>query len=93
VEGGWTSASVATVRSSPETQARYLRRQERMLDSAHAVAALALFFTDIDVASFPSLPAGSTVPLFAHLGLVDTALRPKPALATYDSIRARPLAK
>ena len=33
-----------------------------------------------------------TLALFAHLGLVDTALRPKPALAVWDSAFARPRA-
>jgi hypothetical protein len=28
--------------------------------------------------------------LFAHLGLVDLALQPKPALAAWDSVLARP---
>lgn len=89
VEGGWTSGSVGTITSSPALQARYLRRQERLLDSARAVAVFQLTFTDLDVATF-NLPPGSILPLFAQLGLVDDDLVPKPALATYDSIFARP---
>jgi len=39
----------------------------------------------------PSIfPPGSILPLFATLGLVDTALAPKPALAVWDGAFARP---
>ena len=34
-------------------------------------------------------PPGSILPLFATLGMVDTQLRPKPALAVCDSLYAR----
>jgi hypothetical protein len=90
VEGGWTSGSVGSVQSSTGLQERYLRRQAALLDSVKAVAVLQLSFTDLDLASFPPQPPGSILPLFAQLGLVDTELRPKPALATWDSIFARP---
>jgi hypothetical protein len=91
VEGGWASGSVGSIRSSPEVQARWLRRQERLLDSARAVAALQLNFTDLDLAAFPPQTSGAALSPFAQLGLVDANLRPKRALATYDSIFARPL--
>jgi hypothetical protein len=90
VEGGWTSASVGSVVSTEEKQVRYLRRHEQMLDSAKALAVFQLTFTDFDLTVFPPQPAGSTLPLFARLGLVDENLNPKLALATYDSIFARP---
>ena len=89
VEGGWTSASVGSVVSSLEKQARYLRRHEKLLDSAKAIAVFQLTFTDFDISSFPPQPPGSSLPLFASLGLVDVNLNAKPALATYDSIYAR----
>jgi hypothetical protein len=92
VEGGWTSASAGSIQSSPAKQARYLRRQERLLDSANAVAVFQLSYTDLDVSAYPQGP-GSILPLFAQIGLVDTDLRAKAALATYDSIFARPLRK
>ena len=38
-----------------------------------------------------TVPAGSILPLFAQLGLVDIAYRPKPALAVWDSVRGTPL--
>jgi hypothetical protein len=89
VEGGWTSGSVGGIQSSPEKQARYLRRQAALLDSAKAAAVFQLTFTDLDLASFPPQPPGSILALFAQLGLVDSELRPKPVLAVWDSIFAR----
>ena len=93
VEGGWTLASVGTVHSSPLVQARYLRRQERLLDSARAIALFQLNYADIDITAYPAQPPGSALALFTSIGLVDTAFKGKPALATYDSIFARPLRK
>ena len=91
VEGGWTSGAVGSVQSSPATQARYLRRQEQLLDAAKAVAAFQLTYADLDLSQFPPQPPGSILPLFAQLGIVSTKLAPKPASLTYDSIFARPL--
>jgi hypothetical protein len=85
VEGGWTSASVSTVVSSPDRQARYLRRQAELLDSAKALYLFQLTFTDLDLASFPP-PIPSNLSFFASLGLVDPDLHPKPALAVWDSL-------
>jgi hypothetical protein len=90
VEGGWPSISVGAITSSPAEQARYFRYQARLLDSARAVALFQLTFTDLDLSAIP-LPPGSILPLFAHLGLVDSALGPKPALAVWDSVLAVPL--
>ena len=91
VEGGWPSASVrGAFSSSPSMQARYLNRQSQLLDNANALAAFQLQFADLDLASFPK-PVPAILPLFATLGLVDSDLRDKPALATWDSIFARDL--
>ena len=89
VEGGWTSASVGGVVSSPAKQARWMRRHVRLLDQAGAVFVFQLTFTDLDLTRIP-LPPGSILPLFAALGLVDATLAPKPALAPWDSAFARP---
>ena len=89
VEGGWSSGSVTGVTSTPERQARYIRREMLLADSARLVAVTQISFTDLDISSYP-IPPGSILPLFAQLGLVDTELRPKPALAEWD--RARPAA-
>ena len=93
VEGGWTSGAVGNVQSDPAKQARYLRRQEQLLDAAKAVAVFDLTYADLDLTQFPPQPPGSILPLFAHLGVVDAHLQPKTASATYDSIFSRPLAK
>ena len=61
------------------------------IDSAKAIAVFALNYTDIDISAYPPQPPGSALALFTSIGLVDTVFKPKPALATYDSIFARPL--
>ena len=90
VEGGWSSGSVTGVTSSPEKQARWITRQMELLDRAGAAAVFQITFTDLDLSSFP-VPAGSILPLFAQLGLVDTSYAAKPALAVWDQAFARPL--
>ena len=89
VEGGWSSASVPGVTSSPERQARYIKRHMQIADEAKAVGIFQITYTDLDLTSFP-VPNGSILPLFAHLGLVDTELRAKPALAEWDRAFRRP---
>jgi hypothetical protein len=89
VEGGWTSASVGSVVSTPAKQARWIRRQVQLLDRARALFVFQLTFTDLDLTGV-TLPPGSILPLFAALGLVDATLAPKPALAPWDSAYARP---
>lgn len=87
LEGGWPSVAAGAVASTPELQARYIRRQAEILDQAQAVALFQITFTDLDLAAAPP-PPGSILPLFAHLGLVDSALGAKPALAVWDSLLA-----
>jgi hypothetical protein len=87
VEGGWPSTSVAGQTSSPAEQVRYIARQLELLDAAGAAAVFQLTFTDLHPSIFPP---GSILPMFATLGLVDTALAPKPALAAWDAAFARP---
>ncbi len=89
VEGGWTSASLGGIVSSPDEQRRYLVRQMQILDASQAIAVFQLTFTDLDLAAI-SPPPGSNLPLFAYLGLVDVNLNPKPALAVWDEAFARP---
>ena len=88
VEGGWTSLSLGGIVSSPAIQARYLDRQAALLDSARSVALFQLTFADLDLSGL-TLPPGSILPLFAHIGVVDSAFRAKPALAVWDSLLAR----
>jgi hypothetical protein len=61
-----------------------------MLDAARSIAVFQLTFTDLDLASYQQ-PPGSALALFAWLGLVDVNLNPKPALAAWDEVFARPL--
>jgi hypothetical protein len=89
VEGGWASESVSGIASSTAEQARYVRRQAELLDAAGANAVFQLEFADLDVSSYPP-PVPANLPLFVTIGLVDTGLVPKPALAAWDSVFARP---
>jgi hypothetical protein len=90
VEGGWPSVSVGSVMSSPAEEARYITRQEQLLDSAKAKGVFQLTFYDLDLSSYPPLPPGSILPLFTHLGLADSAMHAKPALAVWDGVFSRP---
>jgi hypothetical protein len=90
-EGGWTSASVGGVQSSPDLQARYVARHAQLLDSIKARALLQLVFADIDLSSFPP-PVPANLPLFVDIGLTDSNFAAKPALAAWDALFARPLA-
>jgi hypothetical protein len=91
IEGGWTSESVGGVTSSPDVQRRYVARHARLLDEARAVAWFPILFADLDLTAIP-LPPGSILPLFAHLGVVDEHLAPKPALSAWDAEHRRPFA-
>jgi hypothetical protein len=88
VEGGWPSVSVGSIMSSPAEEARYITRQEQLLDSAKAKGLFQLTFYDLDLSANPP-PPGSILPLFTHLGLADSALNAKPALAVWDGILRR----
>lgn len=90
VEGGWSSASVGGVVATPEMQARWIRRQMQLADHGELVAVTQITFSDLDLSAYP-VPPGSILPLFAHLGLVDTGLQPKPALAEWRAAFERPL--
>ena len=89
VEGGWTSASVSTVVSTPAKQAAYLRRHAQLLDAVDARFVFQLTFTDLDLSGFPP-PLPANLFFFAYLGLVDANLVAKPALAVWDSLYALP---
>ena len=92
VEGGWTSASIGSIVSTPEKQRAYLDRHARLLDGVDAVGWFQLTFTDLELGAFPPPLAAGLVP-FSRLGLVDTVLAAKPALVTWDAQLARPLAR
>ena len=85
IEGGWPSDSGSGIASSAEEQRRYVQKQSRLLDAAAAIAWFQINFTDLEEGQWPA----GTRP-FARLGLVDAALRAKPALAEWDNLLARP---
>jgi hypothetical protein len=91
-EGGWTSADISaySVQSSPTQQQAYIRRQGQLLTQANAIGILQLTFTDLSLDAWPATDAAELVP-FAFLGMVDSNFIPKPALATWDSLRSLPL--
>ncbi len=89
VEGGWSSASVLNLTSSPATQAKYFRRHLELLSQTTAIGWLQLAPTDLDLPFFPADLRDAIRP-FASLGVFDAALRPKPALAVWDSVFALP---
>ncbi len=93
-EGGWTSGSVNTpgisFTSTPEMQAKYIRRQKVLLDNVRATAWFQLVFTDIDIAMIPP-PVPENLKYFIYLGMVDANLLPKPALTAWDELFAQPL--
>ena len=87
VEGGWPSVTVGAVVSSHAEAARFVARQAALLDAADAVGVFNLTFYDLDLSAIP-VPPGSVLPLFAHLGLADSAMNAKPALTVWDSVFA-----
>jgi hypothetical protein len=89
VEGGWPSESAGGFTSTPAEQARWIRRVFPLLDRAHAKGWYQLTFADAAGSLLGTQPPGSILPLFATLGLVDSNLVAKPALAPYDSAFAR----
>lgn len=87
LEGGWPSVPDGILASTPAMQARYISRHARLLDAASAAGLFQITFTDLDLAGIPGAPP--SLALFAHLGLVDSSLAPKPALAVWDSVLDR----
>lgn len=90
-EGGWSSADVSTIHSTPALQAKWITRAATLAENAHAVGWFQLDFTDINLRAFGLDPDDPQVSPFAFIGLVDTALAPKPALAAWDGVFSQPL--
>jgi hypothetical protein len=88
-EGGWTSASVGGVISTPAIQARYIRRHADLLDSVQAQAMAQTLFADVDITTIPDPPP--TLPLFVSIGLMTDEFQAKAALGVWDELFARDL--
>jgi hypothetical protein len=87
-ESGWPS-SWSRARTSPQMQAAWIRRLAQLSDRAELVFVGQLLFSDFDSAI--SIPPEHILHFFANQGLVDQDFNPKPALAAWDEIFARPL--
>lgn len=85
-EGGWSSASSSTFQSSPQRQAQWIHRQGQLADALRPLYLFQLTFSDLNARSFGT---DARLAPFLRLGLVDTTLAPKPALATWDSLYQR----
>ena len=92
VEGGWPSTNTEPVKSSPEKQARWVKKLAAVLDDCDAKFVGLLMYADLDLSSFPQFQ-GTVLPLFATMGMTDTNWNPMPALKEWDLLFARKLAK
>lgn len=84
LEGGWASETIVHP-SSRALQARYLRRQVAIADSAKLIGLFQLTYPDLDVAAYGQTQMGP----FATMGLATTSLAGKPALEEWDNAFAR----
>ena len=83
VEGGWPSKGSGAA-GTPLLQERFITRQARLLDSARARGVFNLTFFDLAGATL----GGPNLGPFIYIGLADSAMNPKPALAAWDSVFA-----
>lgn len=90
VEGGWPSRSAGARPTSLDMQARYLSRQAELLNQVAARGLTQLMLADLDLGTWPGEQAAG-LDSFASLGVMDSAFGAKPALAVWDSLRARQL--
>ena len=88
-EGGWSSGTVSTYTESTQKQQDYIIRQGQMLNNVKAIGYFQLLFSDINFSAYTLVP--SNAGLFSYIGLTDSALTPKPALAKWDSLFKQPL--
>ena len=68
-----------------------VKRHAELLDQLGALAVVQLFFADLDLSTWQAAQTQS-LPTFAYIGFADRDFRPKPALAAWDTLYARPLA-
>lgn len=92
VEGGWPSTNTEPLKSNPEKQARWVKKLAQVLDDCDAKFVGLLMYADLDLSTYPMFQ-GTILPFFATMGLTDTGWKAKPALAEWDAVFKRPLAK
>ena len=85
-ESGWPSQPWQKP-SSPEMQARWIKKIGALADSVHAMLVAQLIFNDIDI----SPPYPPILDFFISQGLVNKDFSPKPALAEWDNLFSRTL--
>lgn len=85
VEGGWASEPFPGVPATLASQVAYFRRQARLLERLRTLTWIQLTPTDLEVGSFPSSLQAALRP-FSRLGVFDSVLGAKPALAIWDSL-------
>ena len=90
-EGGWSSADIGSIHSSPDLQAAWIRRASQLLNGAHAAAWFQLDITDLNLAAFGFDPNDPQLAPFAKIGLLDTSFVAKPSLVAWDSVFALPI--
>ncbi|OGB06156.1 MAG: hypothetical protein A3E25_16320 [Burkholderiales bacterium RIFCSPHIGHO2_12_FULL_69_20] len=90
VEGGWPSHPGIGGPTSGDMQARYLSHQAKLLNEVAARGLTQLMLADLDLGSWPAEQAAGLAS-FASLGVMDSAFGAKPALAVWESLRARRL--
>jgi hypothetical protein len=94
-EGGWSSApgGFGAGSGGSAQQADYFSRLFTLLDGVQAELVVMLLFSDLDL-SDPAwgLPPdrAATLQNFAHMGIVDTTLSPKPAYSVWAERFKRP---
>ena len=81
VEGGWPSKGSGAA-GTPARQAEFIVRQALLLDSARARGVFNLTFFDLAGATL----GGGNLGPFSYIGLADSAMHAKPALAVWDSV-------
>lgn len=98
-EGGWSSDPFGTgeTASSLAEQSSFYTRFFELMDSVQPELIILLLFADMDMDAWTAAsPPGTNVQglrPFAHMGIANPKLRPKPAFAVWESKFTLPLAK
>ena len=69
-----------------------MKRLAAILDDCHAEFVGPLMYADLDLSTYPMFK-GTIIPMYATMGMTDIDWKPKPALAEWDAVFKRPLAR